>query len=79
MEGIKLRNGKLYVEHRGLTARVDDAGNCELCPMQLLDIEWYVQSLQPEDWWELNEAQIQALPGGVYDKIVALVKEVLET
>ena len=76
MKGIQILNGALFVEHEGVTVRVQPDGTCDISPVLYMVVEWDLRT-EPLDQWEyLSESRIKALEGGVYEKVLAVVDRV---
>lgn len=76
MIGIQITGGALFVEHEGVTVRVSKNGKCEVSPVLFRSLEWELRTEPPNRWDYLYEHQIQALPGCVYEQVLAVVDRV---
>ena len=71
MKGIKLSHGVAFVEHEGVTVRVNSDGTCVLSSRQLPSVEWDLRTEPPSSWDYLDENDIKNLPDNGYEKIEA--------
>lgn len=78
MKGIKLSHGAIFVEHEGVTVRVNSDGTCELSSRQLPSVEWDLHTEPPHTWDYIYDRDVDALGDGVRAKIEEIVKNFYE-
>lgn len=77
MRGIKLSHGTIFIEHRGITVKITQDGQCEISPIMLDVLEWDLRTEPPSSWDHIYESEIRSLDGGVFDKAMAVVDKAL--
>ena len=76
MIGIRIRGGATFVEHEGVTVRVKRDGSCDVSPILYMVLEWDLRTEPPDRWDYVSEAEIKAMDGQVYEKVLAVVDRV---
>ena len=80
MKGIKLSHGVAFVEHEGVTVRVNSDGTCVLSSRQLPSVEWDLRTEPPHTWDYIYDKDVDLLGQDVranIERIVADLHEVL--
>ena len=58
MKGIRLKHGVAFVEHEGITVRINADGNCDISPIMLPSLEWDLRTEPPDTWTYILESDI---------------------
>ena len=79
MRGIKLKHGVIFVEHSGVTIRINADHTCELSPILLPSLEWSLQSEPPSSWDYLTQSDFDAFGTEIRQQIQQIVAEFHDT
>ena len=75
MRGIKLQHNVAFVEHDGVTVRINADGTCDLSPVLLSALEWELRTEPPKTWTYITDSDIDAFGKDTLQQIERIVAE----
>ncbi len=72
MIGIRLKNGRIFIKEELFTFKVDEDGTVTPSDISFEILERGLDEGTDDSWEYLSEGEIQAIPGGVYQKVKAM-------
>jgi hypothetical protein len=76
MKAIQLKGGAIFVTDGRYTVRLMPDGTCGPSPVLYGVLEWEQAHEPPHTWRYLSRGELQDLPNGGYDKIVAAFADI---